>query len=154
MSLYFLVFSLFLCFSLIDFVSIYFLVFSLILCFSLIDFVSLYFLVYTFLSFFALIAFVSIFSGLFSVSFCFFLTSLFASIFSGLVCDFPNSLSLHPCPLFNSLILLSSFYSSLCLPLIPCSNGPIYFVFCRLYPSVPKPPRQYLAPTCHLSTLN
>jgi hypothetical protein len=33
-------------------------------------------------------------------------------------------------------------------------TGPMYFVFCRLYPSFPQPPWQCLAPTCHLSTLN
>jgi hypothetical protein len=32
--------------------------------------------------------------------------------------------------------------------------GPVYFEFCRLYPSSRQPPRQWLAPTCHLYTLN
>ncbi len=34
------------------------------------------------------------------------------------------------------------------------TTGPMYFVFSRLYPSFPQPPRQFLAPTWHLSTLN
>jgi hypothetical protein len=34
------------------------------------------------------------------------------------------------------------------------ATGPMYFVFCRLYLSSPKPPRQCLSPTCHLSSLN
>jgi hypothetical protein len=33
------------------------------------------------------------------------------------------------------------------------ATGQMYFVFCLLYPS-PQTPRQCLAPTCHLSTLN
>ncbi len=33
-------------------------------------------------------------------------------------------------------------------------TGSMYFVFCRLFPSSPQPPRQCLAPTCHLSSLN
>ncbi len=34
-----------------------------------------------------------------------------------------------------------------------CATGPMYFVFCRLYPSshTHQPPRQCLAPSCHLS---
>ncbi len=34
------------------------------------------------------------------------------------------------------------------------STGPMYFVFCRLYPFCPHPPWQFLVSTCHLSTLN
>ena len=33
-------------------------------------------------------------------------------------------------------------------------TGPVYFVFCRLYPFSLQPPRQCLGPACHLSTLN
>jgi hypothetical protein len=34
------------------------------------------------------------------------------------------------------------------------SKRPMYFVFCRLYPFSPQPPRQCLGPICYLSTLN
>ncbi len=33
-------------------------------------------------------------------------------------------------------------------------TGPMYFVFGCLYLFSPQPPWQYLAPNCHLSTLN
>ncbi len=32
-------------------------------------------------------------------------------------------------------------------------TGPMYLVFCRLYPSYPQPLRQCLTPTGHLSTI-
>ncbi len=34
------------------------------------------------------------------------------------------------------------------------ATGPMYFVFCRLYPFSLQPPRQYLGPSRPLSTLN
>ncbi len=46
--------------------------------------------------------------------------------------------------------IFSYFYVISCL----YPTGPMYFVFCRLYPSSPKPPRQCLDPTCNLFTLN
>ncbi len=42
----------------------------------------------------------------------------------------------------------------ICNPVIPYSNGANLFRFWRLYPSSPlPPPRQCLAPTCHLSNI-
>ncbi len=40
------------------------------------------------------------------------------------------------------------------LCLLTRATGALYFVFCRLYPSTLQPPRQCLAPNCHISTLN
>jgi hypothetical protein len=34
------------------------------------------------------------------------------------------------------------------------SMGPMYFVFCRLYPSSPQPLRQCLGPSCQLLLTN
>ncbi len=50
------------------------------------------------------------------------------------------------------LILYSNYCNTCLLHTEP--TGPMHFAFCRLYPVSSQPPRQYLGPSCYLSTLN
>ncbi len=152
LSLYCLVFSLFLCVSLIDFVSILSDVFSLSLLLSYCDCLSIFsgLNFYIFLCF-SLIAFVSIFSGIFLHSLSAFFPYLaFVSVFLGLVCDFSLSLRLRPCLFYLAFFfLLRSLFSSYIL-----FQRNQLLCFLSSLPLRPKRPRQCLAPTCHLPSLN